>query len=363
MTLRILYISPENTVGTLNFWKQIHKDEGNKCTFVTLYETKHDYASDICLHLPLISTDNWYSKFRHKYYQKHRGELGDYKEKKGFPPTWKPHSLTENMYFKFRDWLWHYYIEPAIKKHRLMEYDIYHFEWGLDLYRDSRFAKKISKLGKPIVCTYHGQDMRTRGVIPEMDFLSQLNLTSELDLIEKHPNLNYLFLPFDTNQFEASETVNNPIRVCHSPTNRYYKGSEDLIPVCKKLEKEGLISFNLIEKQSYEKVLQQKQESDILVDQVHNRGGWGYGMTSVESLAMGLVCMTELIEPYQKFIPDHPFVHITAETFEASLRKLISDPLALVEKKRESKHWVERYHGLKRVSRVLYDYYKINKWI
>jgi len=363
MNLKILYISPENTVGTLGLWKQIHEARGNECTIITMYETKHDYDSGICLGLPLISTESWYSQFRHKYYQHHRGELGDYKEKKGFPPIWEPYSFTENMYFKFRDWIWHFYIEPAIEKYGLMDYDIYHFDWGLDLYRDSRFAKRIAKLGKPIVCTYHGQDMRTRGVIPEMDFLSQLNLTSELDLIEKHPNLNYLFLPFDTNQFIASETVHAPIRVCHSPTNRYYKGSKDLIPVCEKLDKEGLISFNLIENQAYEKVIQQKQESDILVDQVNNRGGWGYGMNSVESLAMGLVCMTELIDPYQKFIPDHPFVHITAETFELSLRKLISDPLAFIEKKKESKQWVEKYHGFKSVSHALYDYYKINKWI
>ena len=69
MNLKILYISPENTVGTLNAWKQIHEDKGNKCTFVTLYQAKHNYSSDICLHVPLISTDNWYLKLRHKYYQ------------------------------------------------------------------------------------------------------------------------------------------------------------------------------------------------------------------------------------------------------------------------------------------------------
>ena len=68
-------------------------------------------------------------------------------------------------------------------------------------------------------------------------------------------------------------------------------------------------------------------------------------MNSVESLAMGLVCMTELIEPYQKFIPDHPFIHITVQNFEATIRKLISNPRALIDKKKESKLWVEKYHG------------------
>ncbi|MBT3299592.1 MAG: glycosyltransferase [Candidatus Marinimicrobia bacterium] len=360
---KILYISPENTVGTLSQWKKMHEARGNQCEIVTLYPAKHQYEEGICLNLPLISTDSWYTKFRHKYYQVHRGKLGDYQEKEGFPPTWEPHSFFEKKYFKFRDWIWHFYIEPAIKEYGLMDYDIYHFEWGLGLYRDSRFAKRVAEAGKAIVCTYHGQDMRTRGVIPEMDALSQLNLTSELDLVEKHPNLDYLFLPFDTEQYNIIDTVRSPVKVCHSPTNRHYKGSEDIIPICQKLAEEGLIAFNLIENQPYEQVIKQKQESDILVDQIHNRGGWGYGMNSVESLAMGLVCMTELVEPYQTFIPDHPFIHITAETFEQSLRDLISNPALLKEKKQKSKAWVEKYHSHKSVSKVLYAYYKQKGWI
>ena len=52
--------------------------------------------------MPLISTDNWYLKLRHKYYQRYRGELGDYKEKEGFPPVWEPNSFLENIYFKIR---------------------------------------------------------------------------------------------------------------------------------------------------------------------------------------------------------------------------------------------------------------------
>ena len=199
--MKILYISPENTVGTLSLWKRAHEELGNECSFITLYPSKQQYDEGICLNLPLIHTNSWYIKSRHLYYQKYRGKLGDYKEKRGFPPIWQSNSIFENWYFDFRDWVWHFYIEPAIEKYGLMDYDIYHFDWGLDLYRDCRFAKRISKLGKPIVCTYHGQDMRTRGVIPEMNSLSQLNLTSELDLLKKHPNINYLFLPFDTNQF------------------------------------------------------------------------------------------------------------------------------------------------------------------
>ena len=113
----------------------------------------------------------------------------------------------------------------------------------MDLYRDCRFAKKLSIKGKPIICTYHGQDMRTRGVITDMDKISNLNLTSELDLLNKHPNINYLFLPFDTETYRADKKISSPLRVCHSPTNRYYKGSDDIIEICKMVKDAGGVLY------------------------------------------------------------------------------------------------------------------------
>ena len=92
--------------------------------------------------------------------------------------------------------------------------------------------KRLKELNKHIVCTYHGQDLRTRGVIPQIDKFTSLNLTSELDLLKKHPNINYLYLPFDTKQFLPSYQLKTPIKVCHSTTNRHYKGSNTIIPIC-----------------------------------------------------------------------------------------------------------------------------------
>ena len=76
--MKILYISPENTVGTLSLWKRAHEELGNECSFITLYPSKQQYDEGICLNLPLIHTSSWYIKSRHLYYQKYRGKLGDY---------------------------------------------------------------------------------------------------------------------------------------------------------------------------------------------------------------------------------------------------------------------------------------------
>jgi len=192
--MKILYISPENTVGTLSPWKKAHEARGNECTFITLFPSHQGFDPGICLNLPLIKSSPWYTKSRQHYYKITRGTKGGYQDKEGYPPVWELNSVLEKKYFQFRDWLWSKWVETAIQKYNLKEYDIFHLEWGLEFYRDGRFVKKISKLGKPIICTYHGQDLRTRGVIPIIDKISSLNLTSELDLVKKHPSMNYLFL-------------------------------------------------------------------------------------------------------------------------------------------------------------------------
>ena len=205
--------------------------------------------------------------------------------------------------------------------------------------------------------------MRTRGVIKELDQISDLNLTSEVDLLAKHPSIEYLFLPYNTTHYDINKSISDPIKVCHSPTNRYYKGSEDIIKVCNELEREGVIQFLLIEKKTQEEVIRIKETCDIYIDQIHNRGGWGYGMSSIESLSMGLVCMTEMIDEYRNFIPDHPFIEINKSTLKKKITQLSKNKEILMQKKIESKEWVKKYHDIESVCSSLYNYYEKNSWM
>ena len=356
--MKILYIAPENTVGTLSLWKEAHEARGNECTFITLYPTKHDYDRGICLNLPLVKANPLYMKGRHQYYKLARGREGDYQEKNGYPPVWEPNSFLEKKYFQFRDWLWAFKVEQVIKEFNLLKYDIVHLDWGLEFYRDGRFVKTLVAAGVPIVCTYHGQDLRTRGVIPAIDAVSSLNVTSELDLLKKHPDIHYLFLPYDTGQHEPVFNMNDTIRICHSPTDRYYKGSETIIPICEELAERDNVEFVLIENLPHAEALRIKQSCDILIDQVHNRGGWGYGMNSVEALSMGLCCVTELVDEYVKFIPDHPFVNVNSNKLKETLENLILNPEKILEYKKRSREWVIQYHDMHNTANILYGYYK-----
>jgi len=356
--IRILYISPENTVGTLTLWKKYHERQGNYCRTITFFPAAAAFPEDICLHLPLISTNLTYRKIRHQlqhlWYQR-----DPQSPLEGRPPLWKSSGLAESLWFQFRDFVWSFYVEKAIEKYKLYDFDIYHFEWGLDFFRDLRFARRVKASGKKIINSYHGQDMRNRGVLAEMDAMADLRLSSELDLLELHPKLKYLFLPFDASLITPKEKkINKPLKVCHATTNRYFKGSEHIIAVCQRLERLGQIEFILIENQPHSRVMEMKAACDVNIDQLTDLGGWGYGMNSVESLAMGMCTLAYLNPKYEAFIPDHPFVNTTPETLNDNLLKLAKNPELLLKKGQEGRSWVLKYHDIEACGKQLYQYYE-----
>ena len=123
------------------------------------------------------------------------------------------------------------------------------------------------------------------------------------------------------------------------------------------------MEFELIENKSNTEALKIKQGCDILIDQVHNRGGWGYGMNSVEAMSMGLVCVTELTSKYEEFIPDHPFINVTGDTLYLTLKELVQDKNRIRRQKVKSREWVMKYHDLHNTANTLYKYYKELRWI
>ena len=354
--MKILYISPENTVGTLNLWKKAHEELGNYCRYVTFYPSSIGYKDDIVLNLPLVSTSKYYINLRKRLQQLfyNRDPLSEKPEQF---PQWEPVNILEKYWFELRDYLWSYKIEPIIDEYKLDQFDIIHFEWGLDLYRDCRFAKRMKNKGKSIICHYHGPDLRTRGIIPSLDKLSNINLTNEVDLLSRHPNIQYIFLPYDTKKHKQKKNINNPIRLFHCTMNRYYKGSEIIINTCRKLEKKYNVEFVLMEREEHNKVLEAKNNCDINIDQISNTGGWGYGMNSIESLSMGICTATNMNTQMKNFLPDHPFYEIDRDNLYQQLETLIHDKKMILEYGIKGIKWVREYHHYQNVIKSLYEKY------
>jgi glycosyltransferase involved in cell wall biosynthesis len=86
-------------------------------------------------------------------------------------------------------------------------------------------------------------------------------------------------------------------------------------------------------------------------------------MNSVEALSMGLCCVTELVPDYVDFIPDHPFVNVTAESLYAELKKLLKHPELILEHKTKGRDWVVEKHDYRQTADVLYNYYNEKGWL
>ncbi len=356
--MKILYISPENTVGTLTLWKQVHEARGNECRTVTFFKSPKGFTEDICLNLPFNFTRPVLASMRHQFFKLYRGELGYRKEKDGYPPQWSPEGFMYSGFTSLKEILWKPIIEKAIDDYSLYDFDAIHFESGMDFFKDERFAREAHHRGSKLICHYHGEDLRTRGVMPYLDKLCSLNLTNEPDLLQKHPNIHYLFLPYNTDQFAQKKSLNSTIRVAHAPTNRYYKNSKLVIDICTQMELEGLITFDLIENLPHQVALERKQLADVFIDQIGNVGGWGYGMNSVESLSMG-ICTVNTIQPEMSdLLGDHPFVHVTEKTFEKTLRDLIRNREVIQTHGKQGKAWVTKNHHVSSVANELYRYYE-----
>jgi hypothetical protein len=321
-----------------------------------MFPTRFDFPEDLQMDLPFHPDKKWIKAGR-EFLHKLRGVSYGYMPE-GTPPLWKPGSWLEKSFFKIRDNLINRKVYDFIEKNNLKDFDIYHLESGNDFFRDSRFMKQQKKAGKKIVCFYHGTDVINRGVIKEIHELSDLNLTSELDLLDIYPGLKYLFLPIDTDSVVPVPHDYKKIKIAHAVRIRTAKGSDFIIDTVKKLEQKYPVELVLMENLPHREVMRIKQECDIYVDQIADKGGWGYGMSSVESFAQGLAVCSYLNQKYVNFIPDHPFINVNYDNLENELIKLIQDKDYRLDAARKGRDWVVKTHDYRVVTAKLYDYYK-----
>jgi len=332
----------------LDFVK-MHRQNNIESRLITLYKNTLNFEEDVCINLP-FHTGAKSKKWRDSKVEGTQllNELKFYKPKNPF----------ENIYFKIRDFKNKTPIEDVINKLKLYDFDIYHFDGGMDLYRDLRFVKKLKKMKKKIVCCYFGSDLRSRGVFKELDEMSDLNLTVEFDHLYIHPNINYVYFPFEVNKFEIKERDNKKLKIIHSPTNRKFKGTDKIIKVIDVIKKERDIDFILLENMDRNEVLKIKSECDLAIDQVGGElGGSGYGKNSIENISMGIPTITEFSDDYLKFIKENPFIHSTIDTLKEQLISLIENRNLIKDYSERGRRWVEKYHSYESVNKRINELY------
>ena len=360
----VLHIAPENTAGVPYNVMKMQNMFGMPARLLTFYKIPYDFPEDVCLNLPLPR-----SKVAMKWREFKQANMQSKVKKDSIDmwthlPYFEPKNAAEKAYMKLRENRNKPKFLKALDEIKADTFDIIHFDGGIDFFSDSQLAKAFKMKGKKIVNCYFGDDLRTRGIVRDMDEISDLNLTFEYDHTLRHPDINFLFFPFDNSSIDYipdelyNESASGKLRIIHSPTQRTVKGTAEISAAIELVQKSRDIEFLLIENTPREELLKIKQTCHIAIDQIGNRGGTGYGINSLETLSMGLPTITDMNCGMDTWLPENPFIVANKDTLAEKLIELIDNTGLRAQKRAASRAWVDKYHSYTSVFQKLTEYYQ-----
>jgi glycosyltransferase involved in cell wall biosynthesis len=352
--MKSLHFSYFNTVNVPFTFCKVYEAMGHSGRLLTLYRHRGSIPEDICLDKKLFDP-RWLHSLRSRR-EKAAEKLIAQEAGRGALHEYKPATMLEHFYVALRDEWRGLEFNRLAEQYGLYGFDIYHFHGGIDFFRDSRWVKKLAAMGKPVVCHYHGPDIRTRGIVKAVDDASGLNLTSEFDLLAMHPGLRYLAIPFDCSHLPPKTNPGKKLRIIHAPSNPAAKGTHLIEPVLARLARERGIEYTIVTGVSRQRVIEEKMLSHIAIEQVGNFGGTGYGVNSLETLAMGMPTITEFTPQYAAFITGHPFVLADKNSLYGVLVNLIDDEDYRTAVGSKGRNWVEEHHSFAAVWKTMLGY-------
>lgn len=351
--MRALHFSYYNTVNVPLTYCRMYRRMGHEARLLTLYKHRGNIPEDICLHKRPFNP-RWLARIRQRREKQAEGAINRTKAAASY--HFQPSNPLEWALFKTRDSFRAIEFAGLARRHELYSFDIYHFHGGIDYFRDSRWVKRLASMGKTIVCNYHGPDLRSRGIVAAVDKASALNITNEFDLLELHPDLHYIPIPYDSSPLPAPEPADGPLRIIHTPSVPSAKGTHLIEPVLRRLARERQVEPIILTGVPHQRIIDEKKRSHIAVEQVGNFGGTGYGVNSLETLALGIPTVTEFTPDYERFLREHPFVLADEHTLYESLLELIDNERYRIDMGQKGRQWVREHHGFESVWEVLVGY-------
>lgn len=265
-------------------------------------------------------------------------------------------------------------------------YDIIHFHFGGTLLPRYLDLPLLRLLGKKMVMSYWGSDVRLASVArmrnPYYGLLKGYdrndNATSQkikkvaywvkvavVPDYELHSYVAPFFervvlIPQAIDAQQLKPAFPNPNKsiplIIHSPSVKAIKGTHYVEKAIAHLKKRYRFKFLLLHQVSNQEVKEALKEADIMVDQLLLGA---HGIVSVEAMALGkpVVCYIrdDLINKYPA---DLPIVNANPDTIEIELERLLANPQLREEIGKRSRRFFERYHDSKVVAQRLIELYK-----
>jgi len=360
MKTKILHIAIENFAGLPYTIVQSERKLGFDSRLVTFYRPFQNFDEDISLELPFVK--NRFASFMRRHFGSTSNVEAKRRPTDELPPYWNYRNSYSKFFHRMRDMLWKSKIDRSEVPDLIDSADIIVLDGGQDFVRDCMYIKRFSRRSEKIVETFYGSDLRTRGVIKDIDDMSKLRFTMEFDHLSLYPGIKFLYFPFDASIFVHKKTFmdNGRIRIGHSPTKRSAKGTDIILPALEDLKKTYPIDIVLIEGLSHKEALALKSSCDIFIDQI---GELGYGVSALEALSMGIPVCVQLMPDFEEFLGKHPFINVNSRNIPDTIAQLIENRSELSNIGECGRVWVnDRHKPLKTVEIMVSEYKNLN-WL
>ena len=355
--MNILHFAVENFARVPEALVRAERELGHQSRLVTLYPTRRQFDDGaICLNMPLVGSapldtlKGWLHRNDPPVMSNRR------RDDLSGPPVWNPGKGLRKALFDLRDELWEPRIRRVLKQLDIDAVDLLYLDGGAGFLRSGKIIQELKAAGKTLGVTYFGSDLRTRGIIPQVDFLADARFTMEFDHSLLYPAAEFLFFPFRLAEMpDPGPREPGPVRIGHAPTNRAVKGTDAILAELEALRQSHPIDIVLIENLPHVEALRLKATCDLFID---NIGELGYGINSLEALAMGIPTAVQLLQDFEAVLGDHSFIAIEKGTIGPALLPYIQSVekrKALAEKGRA---WVEKTHDPVRIVRHMLSRFK-----
>lgn len=146
--------------------------------------------------------------------------------------------------------------------------------------------------------------------------------------------------------------------IVHSPSAKFAKGSNIIIPIVEKLKNSFDIEFILLHNVSREEVINTMKRCDIFIDQIILGS---YAAAAIEAMSFGKPVMAYIMpQVYKQGTPiDCPVINVNPQTLEEKLVEYISNPKLRNETGLRSRRFVEEVHDADKLALDLLKIYRL----
>jgi glycosyltransferase involved in cell wall biosynthesis len=269
-----------------------------------------------------------------------------------------------------------------------LNYDIYHFKFGQSLLPWNLDLPILKILGKKIVMSYHGLDIRQLNRFKKdkfnqimvekigYSFFDEFKKTirhhwiknwvdiitvSTPDLLEFAKEAEFVPEMAPLDRVQRNENLkpknSNLITILHAPSHRGIKGTEYIIKSVNKLKREKFsVELLLAENIPADRMSEYFQKADIVIDQLLIGS---YGVVTIEATLAKKPVICYIRNDLRRFYPDDlPVLTASPDTLENVLRDLIKDKARRKEVGQDSFGFVKIFHNPEILSKKWGKIYK-----